>query len=143
MEFRRFGDTKSNKRKRYRRSNRSFIKRVSREESMIATIFEMVAAQLNSVLDFYSLGPIDEIRSILSGIEYNQVTGKVNSVKGIMNLWIFRHNGTKEKGQLSIDEKALNWEEEFIKKTILNPEVTKPDYIKIDGFAERRYVEMT
>ena len=89
---------------------------------------------------FNSLGPIDEIRSILSGIEYDEDTGKVNFVKGIMNLWIFRHNGTKEKGKLSVDEKALDWEEEFIQKTILNPEVTKPDYIKVDGFAERRYV---
>ena len=100
----------------------------------------MITALLTYFLAFDSLGPIDEIRSILSGISYDNVTGKVNSVKGIMNLWIFRHNGTKEKGKLSVDEKALDWEEEFIQKTILDPEITKPDNIKIDGFAERRYV---
>ena len=49
VEFQRFSDTKSNKRRRLRRSNGSFIERVSFEKS-ITTTFEM-----NTVLVAYFL----------------------------------------------------------------------------------------
>ena len=89
-------------------------------------------------LHFSSLGPLDEIHSILSGVDYDLETNQVTRARGVMNMWLLKQNSTKETGSNAIDEIAMAWEQIFIDNIIQKPIEGLPSNMKMNAMAERR-----
>ena len=65
-------------------------------------------------VEFFSLGPLEEIETILSGLEYrNSSDGKpfYYKARGLMNIWALKNNATRQQGRNDVDEIAMDWEE--------------------------------
>ena len=60
---------------------------------------ELVLETVTKALADNSSGPLEEIQSILSGVEYDPETNQVLSAKGLMNIWFLKQNATKQEGQ--------------------------------------------
>ena len=82
-----------------------------------------VLEKVTETLANKSLGALEEIDSILSGVEYDQDSNQVKKAKGLMNIWFLKQNGTKEEGKKPIDEIAMAWEKIFIDKIIKDSKV--------------------
>ena len=81
--------------------------------------------------NFFSLGPLEEIETILSGLEYrNSSDGKpfCYKARGLMNIWALKNNATRQQGRNDVDEIAMDWEE--VKIFILNKKLLKDLSIK-------------
>ena len=89
-------------------------------------------------LHFFSMGPLDEIHSILSGVDYDLETNQVTRARGVMNMWLLKQNSTKETGSNAIDEIAMAWEQIFIDNIIQKPIEGLPSNMKMNAMAERR-----
>ena len=100
---------------------------------------ELVLETITEALADNSLGPFEEIQSILSGVEYDPETNQVLKAKGLMNVWFLKQNATKKEGKKPMDETAMAWEDIFIEKTMDSPVVPIPDGLNIDTLAERSY----
>ena len=93
---------------------------------------------VTEALDDDSLGPLDEIHSILSGVDYDLETNQVTRARGVMNMWLLKQNSTKETGSNAIDEIAMAWEQIFIDNIIQKPIEGLPSNMKMNAMAERR-----
>ena len=77
-----------------------------------------VIEKITETLENKTLGALEEIDSILSGVEYDLDSNQVKKANGLMNIWFLKQNSTKEEGKKPIDETAMAWEKIFIDEII-------------------------
>ena len=82
---------------------------------------------------------MDQIANILSGVEYDNQTGKVSKASALMNIWLLKQNGTKEAGGALVDVMAMEWEKVFIEEIIYKKIDGMPPAINFDGLTERSF----
>merc|ERR1719492_520378 len=90
------------------------------------------------------LGPLEEIETILSGLEYrNSSDGKpfYYKARGLMNIWALKNNATRQQGRNDVDEIAMDWEEVFIDQLIHNEIEGIPDGIDFNAVAEKSFLD--
>lgn len=79
------------------------------------------------------------LTNLLSGVERNATSGRVESASALMNVWLLEDHGVKEDGQASVDKVAMDWENAFVEITVGEkvPEGL-PEGANLLGIAERR-----
>ena len=86
----------------------------------------------------FRLSPIDQIDTLISGVEYNKNNSSVTKATALMNIWLIKQNGTKIDNQDLKDERAMDWESVFIQQVIVNASYNLPLNLTFDGLADRR-----
>ena len=86
----------------------------------------------------FRLSPIDQIDTLISGVEYSKNNSSVTKATALMNIWLIKQNGTKIDNQDLKDERAMDWESVFIQQVIVNASYNLPLNLTFDGLADRR-----
>lgn len=70
----------------------------------------------------------------------NPATSEVTSASALLNIWLLKHDGIKEKGRKPIDQVSMELEAEFL-DLVVGDKVPEglPNGARLLGLAERRF----